>query len=83
MSCLFVAVELAGDRVALFSGLALVFCRHFKYVNQGCVSMQCCLVRLLQLPKSESFDSITTADSLKALGDLAQKVLNEVLVMCE
>ena len=45
--------------------------------------MQCCLVCLLQLPKSESFDSITTADSLKALGDLAQKVLNEVLVMCE
>ena len=41
-----------------------------------------CIVAVffLQLPNSESFDSITTADSLRALGDLAQKVLNEVLV---
>ena len=31
-----------------------------------------------QLPRSDSFGSISTADSLKALGDLAQKVLSEV-----
>lgn len=58
----------------------LVHLKHANKLTLLCPPCLCC-VCLLQLPRSDSLGSISTADSLKVLGDLAYKVLSEVPVM--